>query len=61
LGLRHYSRSDFIVTPRGVYFLEANTLPGLTEDSLVPHALSEAGCSLKEFVDHLINLAVERK
>lgn len=60
LGLRHYSRSDFIVTPRGVYFLEVNTLPGLTEHSLVPHALKEAGCSFKEFVEHLINLAVER-
>ncbi|MBX4209448.1 D-alanine--D-alanine ligase, partial [Candidatus Parcubacteria bacterium] len=35
LGLRHYSRSDFIVHPkRGVYFLEANTLPGLTSESL---------------------------
>ena len=57
LGLRHYSRSDFIVTPRGVYFLEANTLPDLTEDSLVSHALSESGSSFQEFVDHLINLA----
>ncbi len=61
LGLRHYSRSDFILTPRGIYFLEANTLPGLTEDSLVPRALSEAGCSLSEFLDHIINLAVNRK
>jgi len=57
LGLRHYSRSDFIVTPRGVYFLEVNTLPGLTEESLVPLALSESGCSFPEFVDHLISLA----
>ncbi|NQV93206.1 D-alanine--D-alanine ligase [Candidatus Kaiserbacteria bacterium] len=61
LGLRHYSRSDFIVTPRGVYFLEANTLPGLTEGSLVPHALNEVGCSFPEFLDHLISLAVNRK
>ncbi len=31
LGLSHYSRSDFIVSPRrGVYFLEVNALPGLT-------------------------------
>lgn len=61
LGLRHYSRSDFIVTPRGVYFLEANTLPGLTEESLVPHALNEAGCTFAEFLDHLIGLAVNKK
>ncbi|MEX0652478.1 MAG: D-alanine--D-alanine ligase [Candidatus Paceibacterota bacterium] len=61
LGLRHYSRSDFIVTPRGIYFLEVNTLPGLTEESLVPHALREAGCGFPEFVDHLIGLAVNQK
>ncbi len=61
LGLRHYSRSDFIVNKQGVYFLEANTLPGLTSDSLVPRALAEAGCSLSEFLEHIINLAVERK
>ncbi|HEY4504115.1 MAG TPA: D-alanine--D-alanine ligase, partial [Candidatus Paceibacterota bacterium] len=40
LGLRHYSRADFIVSPsRGIYVLEANTLPGLTEESLLPKAL----------------------
>jgi D-alanine-D-alanine ligase len=58
LGLRHYSRSDFIVSPRGVYFLEVNTLPGLTEQSLVPKALAAHGASLPEFLKHVINLAV---
>lgn len=61
LGLSHYSRSDFIVTPRDIYFLEANTLPGLTESSLVPLALKEAGSSMPEFLDHVINLAIARK
>lgn len=61
LGLRHYSRSDFIVTPRGVYFLETNTLPELTENSLVLRALNEVGCSFPEFLNHVINLAVDRK
>ncbi len=55
LGARHYSRSDFIVTPKGkIYILETNTLPGLTEESLVPKALTAAGCSLKDFLDHVI-------
>ena len=27
LGLRHYSRSDFIISPKGIYILETNTLP----------------------------------
>ena len=59
LGLRHYSRSDFIVASSRIYFLEVNSLPGLTEESLVPRALEAVGCSLPEFLDHLITLALE--
>src|SRR3989344_913530 len=58
LGLRHYSRSDFIVTLTGVYFLEVNTLPGLTEQSLIPKALQAVGCPFPEFLDHLVQLAL---
>ncbi len=57
LGLRHYARTDFIVSPRGVYVLEVNTLPGLTGESLVPKALKAAGVELPEFLDHVISLA----
>ncbi|MEN9622160.1 MAG: hypothetical protein RLZZ67_594 [Candidatus Parcubacteria bacterium] len=58
LGLRHYSRSDFIVHPkRGVYFLEVNTLPGLTTESLLPKSINAVGSSLSEFLDHVITLA----
>lgn len=59
LGLRHYSRSDFIVSPRGIFFLEVNTLPGLTEESLIPKALTAVGVTLSEFLDHLIELAIK--
>ena len=60
LGLRHYSRSDFIVSSkRGVYILEVNTLPGLTKDSLLPKSLEAVGCSLPYFLDHVITLALE--
>lgn len=61
LGLSQYSRSDFIVGDDGIYFLEVNTLPGLTETSLVPKALSAVGCSYKEFVEHLLTDALTRK
>lgn len=61
LGLRHYSRSDFIVTPRrGIYFLETNTLPGLTSESLIPKALRAVGSDLPEFFDHVITLALAK-
>lgn len=61
LGLRHYSRSDFIVTPNGIYFLEVNTLPGLTNASLLPKSVEAIGISFEEFLDHLISQALLKK
>jgi D-alanine-D-alanine ligase len=44
LGLRHISRIDMIVDGAGTpWFLEASTMPGLTETSLFPLALEAAG------------------
>lgn len=61
LGLRHYSRSDFIIHPkRGVYFLEANSLPGLTENSLYPKTVSAVGSSMPEFLDHVLRQALQK-
>lgn len=60
LGLRHYSRSDFIVAPKGIYYLETNTLPGLTTESLLPKSLSAVGVSFQDFLSHLVNLALGR-
>lgn len=57
LGLSHYSRSDFIVAQDGIYFLEVNTLPGLTPTSLLPKALDAVGCAYGDFIEHLIRLA----
>lgn len=62
LGLSHYSRSDFIVSPRrGIYFLEVNTLPGLTDESLLPKSLDAVGVSMKEFIHHILGLAIGKK
>ena len=61
LGLRHYSHSDFIVNPRrGIFFLEVDALPTLTEHSILPHALSAVGSSMPEFLEHVISLALKR-
>jgi len=61
LKLRDYSRSDFIVSPRGdVFFLEVNTLPGLTSASLVPKALEAVGSNLPEFLHHVVARALVR-
>lgn len=64
LGQRHYSRSDFIVSPKGIYFLELNTAAavGMTKESLFPKALQAVGVSMNEFLSHIVELArVPRK
>ena len=59
LTLPHYSRSDFIVSKRGIYFLEINPAPGIgfTKESLFPKALNAIGASISYFLDHIISLA----
>ncbi len=49
LEVRHISRSDFIVTNENkVYFLEINTIPGMTNTSLIPKMVAGANLSLKD-------------
>lgn len=63
LGQRGYSRSDFMVSPRGVYFLETNSAAGvgLTKESLLPKSLAAVGISFDEFLDHIIQDAINSK
>lgn len=59
LNLRHYSRSDFIVSPkRGIYLLETNALPDLSENAPFVRELNEVGIDLPNFINHLINIAL---
>ena len=61
LGLRDYSRSDFIVTPDGrPHLLEINSLPGLTPMSLVPDACAAVGISFEALIDRLVGYARSR-
>ena len=61
LGLRDYSRTDFIVSKEGrPYILEINTLPGLTPTSLLPDACNSVGISYDALIDRLINYALAR-
>ena len=57
LGLSHFSRSDFIVTPRAAYLLEVNTIPGLYQGASFPPMLESVGSSVREFLEHSIQLA----
>ncbi len=61
LGLKHYSDSGFIVSPRrGVYLLEVNTTPRLHDKSFLPESLKAVGVEAKEFLHHLLHLAVHK-
>ena len=60
IGCRHYCRVDFRLNPENEFFcLEVNTLPGLTDTSLVPKAAKQAGLSFEEVVKTIFDLALE--
>lgn len=61
LGARHYARYDFILTDEGPCLLEVNTLPGLSQTSLLPKSLALHGLSVPEFVDYVLALALRKK
>ncbi len=59
LGCRGMSRVDMIVGPDDVYVIELQTIPGLTDTSLLPRAAEAAGIPFPKLVDRLIELALE--
>ena len=60
LGLKGYSRSDYIVDEKGdVYFLEINTLPGMTPTSLMPQEAAAAGIDYNTLCQKIIDLALK--
>jgi len=59
LGCKVWSRTDMMVQDEKIYVLETNTIPGMTETSLVPLAAKEAGLSLSQLLDRLIALSLE--
>jgi D-alanine-D-alanine ligase len=60
LGCEGYSRSDLIAAEDGIYFLETNTLPGMTTSSLVPQELREEGIEFRDFLEQQVAMAVTR-
>jgi len=57
---RHYGRVDFRLDAHGkAWFLEVNTLPGMTATSLVPKAAKAGGISFEELVHKIITEATE--
>lgn len=62
IGARGYSRTDFILgEDKKLYTLEINTLPGLTETSLLPQEAKVAGISFSKLLDYIIMSAWPQK
>jgi len=62
VGGRDYARVDVMVDNNGKpIVLEVNTLPGMTETSLLPKAAAAAGLNYAELCQRMIDLALKRK
>jgi D-alanine-D-alanine ligase len=62
LELEIYSRVDVILDPdRGPQVLEVNTIPGMTETSLLPEAAAAAGISMSQLCEFIVQLSLERR
>lgn len=61
LRLEVYARGEFILTEDGaLYFLEMNTLPGMTPTSLLPQEAAAAGISYEQLCERIIELSLEK-
>lgn len=54
LGCAGLVRVDYIASEEGLYFLEVNTIPGMTSASLVPQMVRAAGMSMTSFLSTII-------
>lgn len=58
IGLRSYSRADYILDDEGrLWFLEVNTLPGMTPTSLLPQEAAAVGLDYDDLCERIIALA----
>lgn len=61
LKMEGFSRSEYIIVNGEPHLLEVNTVPGLTEESILPQQAREAGITLPELFDNAIQLALRNK
>ena len=61
-GCRDFSRTDIMISKNEqLYILETNTIPGMTDQSLLPKAARTAGMDMPKLVDTLVQRALSRK
>lgn len=61
-NLRHWGRADFMMTHEGEFqIIDVNTVPGMTDHSLVPMAAREAGLNFQQLVLKILELTLEKE
>ncbi|MSR28302.1 MAG: D-alanine--D-alanine ligase [Phycisphaerales bacterium] len=60
IGCRDLARLDFMVDSDGAWFLEINSMPGLTDHSLVPKAAAHAGLAFPDMCARLTRRSIAR-
>lgn len=58
LDCRGFVRFDYIIAERGIFFLEVNTVPGMSRESIIPQMLACHGLPLQDFITGIILEAV---
>lgn len=61
LGMSGFSRTDFIIMGGIPHFIEINTNPGLSPQSILPQQAQHAGLAMGDLLENEINLGIERK
>jgi len=59
LKMKGYTRSEFIFKNNEPHFLEINTVPGLTNESILPQQAAEAGITMEKLFNSAIEEALE--
>ena len=54
LGCKGLVRMDYLSAPDGLYFLEVNIIPGMTNASLVPKMIRTSGMAITDFLSTII-------
>ncbi|WP_185857231.1 D-alanine--D-alanine ligase [Blattabacterium cuenoti] len=60
LNLSGISRAEYIIVNEEPYFLEINTVPGLSEESIFPKQLKIVGISLSDVFKNTIYASIEK-
>lgn len=61
MGCKNFARFDYKLTDKGLYLCKVNNLPGFTEASILPQLMKISGYGYGEFLEEIINLAVDSR